>query len=113
VSPLLTWKPSRDGSIEAAYLGACRVGYVTSGGLWWTSLVRPEGGAAMGRAASQEAARAALAEAVGVWVEAAGLCSAGLAAAPEGASTGPVPPTEETEAVPSVKKRPIRSKRVL
>ncbi len=96
----LTWRASRDGSLEAAYLGACRVGYANARGLWWTSLVRPEGGVALGRAASPEAARAALADAVGVWVAAAGLCSL------------PSPAGDRTETVPSPSAR-RRGPRVL
>lgn len=115
----LTFRASRDGATEAAYLGACRVGYALASGLWWTSLLRPGGGCWTGRASSLEAARAALAGAVGEWVAHAGLCSADPAEAPPGASAGPVPgavsAVDETEAASStpVKKGPIRSKRIL
>ena len=102
----LTFRASRDGTILAAYLGACRVGYVTSSGLWWTNLLRPEGGCWVGRAEGPEAARAAVAGAVGEWVAHAGLCSADPAEAPPGASAGPVPSTP-------VEKGPIRSNRIL
>lgn len=99
----LTFRESRDGATSAAYLGACRVGYVLASGLWWTNLLRPEGGCWTGRAPSPEAAREALAGAVGEWVAHAGLCSAGPPAADE---------TEAASSVPA-KKGPIRSKRVL
>lgn len=81
---MLTYKSSRDGSIEAAYLGGCRVGYVTASGLWWGSLLRPEGGVAMGRQAGDPAAaRAALEASVEAWVAAAGLAAPAPAPAPE------------------------------
>ena len=99
----LTFRASRDGTILAAYLGACRVGYVTSSGLWWTNLLRPEGGCWVGRAEGPEAARAAVAGAVGEWVAHAGLCSVVL------------PPVDKTETAPSdpAKKGPKRSSRLL
>ena len=99
----LTFRASRDGATEAAYLGACRVGYALASGLWWTSLLRPGGGCWTGRAEGPEAARAAVAGAVGEWVAAAGLRPVA------------VPAVDETEAVPSTpaKKGPIRPKRLL
>lgn len=115
----LTFRASRDGATSAAYLGTCRVGYALASGLWWTNLLRPEGGCWTGRAPSPEAAQEALAGAVGEWVAHAELCSAGPAAALPGASAGPVPgavsAVDETEAASStpVKKGPIRSKRIL
>lgn len=96
----MTFKgPSRDGSTWAAYLGTCRVGYVTVAGLWWTNLLRPEGGVAAGREPGDPAAaRAALEAAARAWVAAAGLVAA------------PPPGVEGTVSVPSV---PSKKGRVL
>lgn len=105
----LSWRSNRAGDLQAAYLGGCRVGYVAEGGggwLWHLTLLRPEGGAYMGRAEDLGTARAALAGAVGEWMVHAGLCSADPAEAPPGASAGPVPSTP-------VEKGPIRSNRIL
>ena len=97
----LTFRASRDGATEAAYLGACRVGYALASGLWWTSLLRPEGGCWTGRASSLETARAALAGAVGEWVAHAGLCSLAL------------PPGDGTETVQSTPGPDLRPRRIL
>ena len=72
----LTFRSNRQGSLEAAYLGACRVGYAqrtAQDWIWNTTLLRPEGTAWYGRAATQEAAHEAMTAAVTEWVAAAGL----------------------------------------
>ncbi len=73
---MFTWRKNRDGTLAAAYLGACRVGYAARGTAdwyWWTSLLRPEGGAYLGRSPDLPAAQEALTMAVRDWVTAAGL----------------------------------------
>lgn len=75
---ILTFRSNRQGSLEAAYLGACRVGYLqrcAADWLWHTTLLRPEGSAWAGRAETQEGAREEIAAAVTEWVAAAGLQS--------------------------------------
>lgn len=73
---MLTWRSNRDGTLAAAYLGLCRVGYLAASRgewLWHTSLVRPEGGCYMGRAPARELAVESISAAVAAWVAAAGL----------------------------------------
>lgn len=82
----LTWRSNRQGSLEAAYLGLCRVGYAQRSAhdwIWNTTLLRPEGTAWYGRASSQEEAHEKMTAAVTDWVAAAGLGA--TSAAPAGA----------------------------
>lgn len=74
----LTWRSNRQGSLEAAYLGACRVGYAqrtSDDWIWNTTLLRPEGTAWFGRAPTQDAAHEQMTAAVTEWVAAAGLAA--------------------------------------
>lgn len=73
---ILSFRSNKDGSLLAAYLGACRVGYLQrSAGtwLWTTTLVRPEGSAYVGRALTEDRAKDDITEAVMSWTSAAGL----------------------------------------
>lgn len=73
---MLTWRANAAGTLRAAYLGACRVGYVgRSVGRWYwhAYLVRPEGGCYMGVADDPEEAVEALETAVAEWAAHAGL----------------------------------------
>lgn len=76
----LTFRSNRQGSLEAAYLGGCRVGYLqrcATDWLWNTTLLRPEGSAWYGRGETQESAREQITDAVRQWVAAAGIQGSG------------------------------------
>lgn len=79
---MITYRSNRTGTLHAAYLGSVRVGYVEmrspyprSGWLWQLILLRPEGGALLGVADTDDDARAALRTALDYWLQCAGLQS--------------------------------------
>lgn len=82
--PLLTYRPSKSGTVIAVYRGSVRVGYVTHSPstragsksppwTWELNLLRPEGGNYVGRAASEEFAKMYAEQAFKYWMTAAQL----------------------------------------
>lgn len=74
----LTFKRNKTtGTLQAAYAGSVRVGYVESSAtdrwLWSLNTIQPQGGRASGIAETEETAKAVLTKAWLVWVSAAGL----------------------------------------
>lgn len=76
---MITYRPNRTGTLQAAYLGTVRVGYVeerASGQwIWQTIFVRPEGGGYNGKEDDETTAKACLERAVRHWMDCARLRS--------------------------------------
>ncbi len=74
---MLTYRPNRDGSLHAAYLGTVRIGYVERRAydrwLWQLSLLSPEGGYPRGIVDNEEDASAQLAPHLDRWLNCAKL----------------------------------------
>lgn len=77
MSVQLQYRANRSGTLHAAYLGACRVGYVERRAngthLWQAIFVRPEGGAYVGKEDDEQSAKDALLKSVIHWIESTGL----------------------------------------
>lgn len=75
---MITYRPNRTGTLQAAYLGTVRVGYVEQRALagawiWQTIFVRPEGGGYNGKEDNEDSAKDALEKAVRHWLDCANL----------------------------------------
>jgi hypothetical protein len=74
---MITFRWNGASTVGAAYLGKCRVGYVQkrtkNGWLWYTDLLKPEGGHYSGGSFTLDAAQEQLRAAITEWIEAAGL----------------------------------------
>jgi hypothetical protein len=74
---LLVYRENNSATLFAAYLGACRVGYITIYGAkriyWNLILIRPEGGQLMGWSKSVDEAREDQDAALREWLRQAGL----------------------------------------
>jgi hypothetical protein len=73
----LTYKSNRAGTLKACYCDQVRIGYVENTGddrwVWTLNMLQPEGGRATGIVVSEAKAKAALTDALVLWVDAAGL----------------------------------------
>lgn len=74
---ILTYKRNTRGTLQAAYCGSVRVGYVESTAserwLWSLNTIQPKGGRASGIEESEHLAKDALEHRWTLWLEAAGL----------------------------------------
>ena len=74
---MITYKSNPRGTVQAALIGAVRVGYVDHSDdkrwIWSLNVIQPGGGRATGITETQEEAKQALSDALVKWVEAAGL----------------------------------------
>ena len=74
---ILTYKKNRSGTVQAAYCGIVRIGYVDQSGdnrwLWSLNTIQPQGGRATGIAETEVLAKDALEYQWMLWLTAAGL----------------------------------------
>ena len=74
---MITYKSNPRGTVQAAIIGAVRVGYVDHSDdkrwIWSLNMIQPGGGRATGIEQTQEDAKQALSDALVKWVDAADL----------------------------------------
>lgn len=74
--PTITYRTNSSGSLQAAYLGAVRIGYIDkkqSDWIWQLILLRPEGGNYFGRSENEDEAKSCILTSAVHWLDAANL----------------------------------------
>jgi hypothetical protein len=74
---MISYRINRGGTVQAAYSGTVRVGYIDRADehrwIWSLNMIQPGGGRATGIEESERQAKQAMTDALVKWVEAAGL----------------------------------------